>query len=63
MNFKELKQKSDKELRNLLLEYHNKLFNLKINLDQGQVKNSSDILKTRRDIARILTILNSSSPI
>lgn len=63
MNFRDLQQQSEKEIRNLLLEYRNKLFNLKVDLGQGQIKNSSEIRKTRRYIARILTILNSRSQV
>lgn len=59
MKYKELKQKPEKELRNLLQGYRSKLFELKINLSQGQVKNTAEVKKIKGVIARILTVLNS----
>lgn len=55
----ELKQKLEVDLQKMLIEKRSKLFDLRINLNEGQIKSTSDIKKSRKDIARILTILKS----
>ncbi|MEK7627370.1 MAG: 50S ribosomal protein L29 [Patescibacteria group bacterium] len=57
----ELKQKQDEDLEKMLVENRRKLFDLRINLNEGKVKNTSDIGKSKKDIARILTVLKSKS--
>lgn len=61
MKIAELKQKPEEDLKKGLIENRSKIFDLKINLKQGQVKNTSEIRKLKKDIARILTILKSKS--
>lgn len=61
MKIAELKQKPEEDLKKILVENRSKIFDLKINLKQGQVKNTSEIRKLKKDIARILTILKSKS--
>lgn len=56
MKGKDLKLKPENELRNLLVETRDKLGNLKMNIAR-QSKDTSEIKKLRKDIARILTIL------
>lgn len=58
MKTKELKGKTEKELQNLLVESREKLRQLKFDLMAKKVKNVMEIKKLRREIARILTILN-----
>jgi len=58
MKAKELRQKSEKELQKLLQELREKLRKLRFDLVSGKVKNVREIRQTRKDIARILTILN-----
>ncbi len=58
MKAKELKQKNEKELQRLLQEDREKLRQLKFDLSAGKVKNVREIRKTKKDIARIMTILN-----
>lgn len=58
MKIKELKGKTEKELQNLLVESREKLRQLKFDLMAKKVKNVMEIKKLRREIARILTILN-----
>lgn len=56
MKVRDLKLKPENELRNLLVETREKLGNIKMNITK-QSKDTSEIKKLRKDIARILTIL------
>ena len=58
MKAKELIQKSDKDLRRLLEEDREKLRQLKFDLSAGKVKNVREFRRVKKDIARILTVLN-----
>lgn len=58
MKTKELKNKKSDELLNLLIDSRKKLSELKLNLASGKVKNVKAIKMLKKDIARILTILN-----
>ncbi len=57
MKAKELKQKSDSELKKLYADTQKKLFEGRFNLESGKVKNVSSFKEYKRDIARILTLL------
>ena len=54
----EIKQKPENELRKLLKEDREKLQQLYFDLASGKVKNVREIRMIKKDIARILTILN-----
>jgi large subunit ribosomal protein L29 len=58
MKAKELREKEVKELEKILKEQREKLEKLKIDLSLGKLKNVREIQMTKREIARILTILN-----
>jgi len=58
MKIRELRFKSEKELQETLLNFRDKLRELRFNLAGGKVKNIREIRQTKKDIARILTILN-----
>ena len=58
MTINEFKQKSEKELKKLLLDSRERLRQLRFNLASGKVKNVREIRKLKKDIARMLTILN-----
>jgi len=58
MKMPELKQKPKEELRKILLENRERLRVLRFNLLSGKVKNVKEIRGIKKDIARILTILN-----
>ncbi|MFA7295185.1 MAG: 50S ribosomal protein L29 [Candidatus Paceibacterota bacterium] len=58
MKNKELKLKTKEELNLLLAEDRKKLRDLKVNLSKGKVKNVLSIRMLKKEIARILTILN-----
>ena len=57
MRTKELRERNTEELEELLLETKNKLFQDRIKNATHQLTDSSQLLKNRREIARIATIL------
>jgi|YNPMSStandDraft_2_1061718.scaffolds.fasta_scaffold00006_86 large subunit ribosomal protein L29 len=57
MKAKELRNMKDEELLNLLNELLNKKRETRFNMLVGQVEDISSLQKTKRDIARIKTIL------
>jgi len=57
MKIRELKQKSDKELKRTLTTLRDKLRELRFNLTGGKVKNIKEVHQTKKDIARVLTLL------
>ncbi len=57
MKSSELKQKSQKELQKLLQNNQEKLRQFRFDLTSGKVKNVREIRQTKKDIARILTVL------
>ena len=58
MKIKELRRKPNKELKQILVSLRDKLRELRFNLTGGKVKNIREIRQTKRDIAKILTLLN-----
>lgn len=54
----ELHQKSKPELNRMLQDLRNKLSQFRFKLGSNKVKNVREIGQTKKDIARILTILN-----
>jgi large subunit ribosomal protein L29 len=56
--FKQLKNLTVNELQKMLLEKREKLRNLRFDLNAGKIKNFSEIKKTKKDIAQILTLIN-----
>ncbi len=57
MKIKELRKKRKSELKNMLQSIQEKLRALRFNLASGKVKNIREIRMTKKDIARILTIM------
>jgi large subunit ribosomal protein L29 len=57
MKTKELREKSDKELNHLLDEAREKKVKLSFDLSGRNLKNHQEIRKSRKTIAKILTIL------
>ncbi len=57
MKIKELKEKTDKELHEFLMENRQKLGQLKFDLSFKKLKNVKQIGELRKNIARVLTIL------
>lgn len=59
MKASELRQKSKEELQRLLQESRDRMRQLRFDLAAGKVKNVREIRDMKKEIARILTILNS----
>lgn len=57
MKIKELRQKTEKELVDLLAEDRRKLGQHKFDLSSKKLKNVREIRELRKEIARILTFL------
>ncbi|BCD67368.1 50S ribosomal protein L29 [Nitratiruptor sp. YY09-18] len=57
MNYTELKEKSLQELEGLLKDKKLELFELRMKLKTMQLQDTSQIRKTRKDIARIKTAI------
>ena len=63
MKARELRKKSETELQKILRQKREKLQKLRFDLTAGKLKNFQEIKQTKRDIARILTVLNEKSKI
>ena len=59
MKIQKLRELSRDELLKALKDYKEELFNLRFQFTINQLKNPMRIRHVRKDIARILTILNS----
>ena len=60
MKILELRDKTNEELQSLLLDELRSQFNLRMRKGTGQLDKPSEIKKTRRNIARIYTVLNEN---
>ncbi|MBR1924908.1 MAG: 50S ribosomal protein L29 [Ruminobacter sp.] len=58
---KELNEKSVEELNTTLADLMRKQFGLKLSLKTGATKDTSELKKTRRDIARVKFVLAQKS--
>jgi large subunit ribosomal protein L29 len=57
MNAAELRQKNSAELLKLLQDLKREQFNLRMQKGTGQLSKPNEVLRVRRDIARIKTIM------
>lgn len=57
MKANDIRAKNDDELAQLLLDMRRKQFNMRMQIGSGQPARSSDIRESRKDIARIKTIM------
>ncbi|QCQ21050.1 50S ribosomal protein L29 [Desulfoglaeba alkanexedens] len=57
MKARVLRDMSQEELRQKLAEIREALFNLKFQHATGQLENTAQLGKYRRDVARVLTVL------
>ncbi len=58
MKIAEIKQKSEKELKRMLREKQEKLRGLRFDLSSGKIKNIREVRMVKKDIARLMTIIN-----
>jgi ribosomal protein L29 len=61
MDINEIKNKSIKELHDLLGEKRGKLRELSFQVSEAQLKNVREIRKAKKEIAQILTLINKQS--
>lgn len=61
MKKKEIREKNKEELEKLLREKREYLQKLKLDLSLGKLKNYREISKTKKEVARILTILREKT--
>ncbi len=57
MNAKEIRDRSDDELRKALGDLEEQLFKLRFQKSTGQIENPIKIREVRKDIARMLTVM------
>jgi large subunit ribosomal protein L29 len=56
MKMAELRQKNTEDLKKMLADDKEKLRQLRFDLAAGKVKNVKEVQKTRKEIARIMTL-------
>ncbi len=61
MRAQEIRDLSTDQMRQKLLELKHELFNLRFQHEVGQLENPSKMKQTRKDIARIYTILGQGA--
>jgi large subunit ribosomal protein L29 len=61
MKASELRELSTEEMHRKLLDLREELFNLRFQHGIGQLENSGKMKQTKRDIARVKTLLNESA--
>ena len=61
MNANELREKTSEELEAALIGELKQQFNLRMQLSTGQLNESHKVMQTRRNIARIKTVLNQKA--
>lgn len=61
MNVKEMKGKTEVELRDELKSLLQEQFNLRMQKGMGQMTNVNELRRVRRDIARVKTIMTEKS--
>ncbi len=58
MKAAQLREQSAEELQRMLSDLEDQLFKLRFQKSTGQIENPVKIREVRRDIARVLTVLN-----
>ena len=58
MKFTDLKQKTEDELKAELLNLKKEQYNLRFQKSSGQLENSSQVNKVKKDIARVMTAMS-----
>ncbi|MCU9837297.1 50S ribosomal protein L29 [Ruegeria sp. WL0004] len=61
MNAQELRNKTPDQLREELVNLKKEAFNLRFQQATGQLENNARIRTVRRDVARVITVLNEKA--
>ncbi len=61
MKAQELKAKTPDELRDALVALKKEAFNLRFQQATGQLENTARMRAVRKDVARVLTVLNAQA--
>lgn len=61
MNVNELRNKSNEELKSILVDLSREHFNLRVQKATAQLTKTDLIKKTKRDVARVLTVLTEKA--
>jgi large subunit ribosomal protein L29 len=61
MKAKEIKEFTKAELEQKYIDFKDELFNLKFQLATGQLENTARIPSLKKDIARVLTVMNEKA--
>ncbi len=59
MKAEELKGKTEDQLKKMLLDLRKEQFNLRFQKSGGQLENTAQMRKVRRDIARVKTFISA----
>lgn len=60
MKIKELREKNMEELKKLLVEKQDMVRKARFEIVSKQIKNNRDLRKSKKDIAKILTLINAA---
>ncbi|MBC6408181.1 MAG: 50S ribosomal protein L29 [Rhodobacteraceae bacterium] len=61
MNVQDLRDKTEDQLRETLIALKKEQFNLRFQAATGQLENPARVRGVRRDVARVLTLLNEKT--
>ena len=61
MNATELREKTPDQLRDQLVQLKKEAFNLRFQKATGQLENTARMRSVRRDVARVMTVLNQKA--
>ena len=61
MNAREIREMTPEEMQRKVTDLKQVLFNLRFQLEIGQLENKAKIRQTKQDIARLLTVIRAVS--
>ena len=61
MNAREIREMTPDEMQRKVTDLKQELFNLRFQLEIGQLENRAKIRQTKQDIARLLTVIRAAS--
>jgi large subunit ribosomal protein L29 len=62
MKASEIRDMTADELRRKVADLKQELFNLRLQLEVGQLENKARIRQTKQDIARLMTVIRETNP-